>query len=268
MEELLKLLGFTTPLIYAGAAYGLFRWLDENASDEAKAALTRTMGFGGYKNEQVASALVEVFDRVYTHPLLRWPAFGRSLIFTIIVSAIWYFELPFRQYLLAQGNGGWLALGLSFNVFTDYLSLFVIRRLLMRSGTKPIIGLALGTVGAVAIVVAANLLRALAIAYVLCGRSVADCLRYPAPAMVLALMNSELKNPTFVWPALAVFVWLPLFALGILIVRLLTPTSWILGRAQWFLKEGKDHPLKAIGCVAAVVVFLGTVAGRAILSAV
>ena len=54
---------------------------------------------------------------------------------------------------------------------------------------------------------------------------------------------------------------------GILIVRLLTPLSWIVGRTQWFLKEGKEHPLKAIGYVAAVVVFLGTVAGRAVFSA-
>src|SRR5215469_16409660 len=77
MEELLKFLGFTTPLIYAGAAYGLFHWLDENASDEAKAALARTMLFKDYKNEQVASALVEVFDRIYTYPLLRRRAFFR-----------------------------------------------------------------------------------------------------------------------------------------------------------------------------------------------
>jgi hypothetical protein len=40
--------------------------------------------------------------------------------------------------------------------------------------------------------------------------------------------------------------------------------TWVVGRTQWFLKEGKEHPLKAIGYVAAVVVFLGTVAGRAV----
>ena len=64
-----------------------------------------------------------------------------------------------------------------------------------------------------------------------------------------------------VWalPALAVFVWLLLFALGILTARLLTALSWIVGRTQ-FLKEGKEHPLKAIGYVAAVAVFLGIVA--------
>jgi hypothetical protein len=71
MEELLKLLGFTTPFMYAAAAYGFFHWLDENASDEAKAALARTMTFKDYKSEQVASALVEVFDRINTYPLLR-----------------------------------------------------------------------------------------------------------------------------------------------------------------------------------------------------
>ena len=41
MEELLKLLGLTTPFIWA-AAYGLFHWLDENASDKAKALPART----------------------------------------------------------------------------------------------------------------------------------------------------------------------------------------------------------------------------------
>jgi len=45
MEEFLKYLGFTTPLIWATAAYGLFFWLDKEASDEAKAALARTMSF-------------------------------------------------------------------------------------------------------------------------------------------------------------------------------------------------------------------------------
>ena len=71
---------------------------------------------------------------------------------------------------------------------------------------------------------------------------------------------------SFGWPALAVFIWLPLFALGILIARLLTPLSLIVGRTQWFLKDGEEHPLKAIGYVAAVVVFLCAVAGRAVFS--
>ena len=38
MEELLKHLGYATPFMYAAAAYALFHWLDENASQTAVAA--------------------------------------------------------------------------------------------------------------------------------------------------------------------------------------------------------------------------------------
>jgi hypothetical protein len=259
MEELLKYLGFTTPLIYAGAAYGLFHWLDENASDEAKAALARTMRFKDYKNEQVASALVEVFDRIYTYPLLRWRAFFRSLLFTTVVSAIFIFEL-YRYGLYRRGWEDWekmLLIALFFNVLTDYLSLFVIRPLLIRSGTKPVIGLLLGTLTGAAIVLAGRVVLSVSLLFlgeILSSDEDVDV----ASSMIVG---------TTALPAVAVFGWLLLFALGILIARLLMPMSWIVGRTQWFLKEGKEHPLKAIGYVAAVVVFLGTVAGRAVFSA-
>jgi len=41
--------------------------------------------------------------------------------------------------LLSKGGGK------LFNAFLDYLSLFVIRPLLLRSGTRPVIGLVLAT---------------------------------------------------------------------------------------------------------------------------
>lgn len=276
MEELLKLLGFTTPLIYATAAYGFFHCLDDNASDEAMAALARTMSFKDYKREQIASALVEVFDRIYTHPLLRWRAFFRSLLLTTVVSAIFMFEVrPPGIGFKESTPGNWLiwhwkwlativdfAPLMLFNVLSDYLSLFVIRPSLARSGTKPVTSLVLGAVSGFAIVLAFNLLRSFFL-YVLFPFSEPD-----DPAMRDALWYAHWHFTwsfavQFAFPALAVFAWLPLFALGILIARLLTPLSWIVGRTQWFLKEGKEHPLKAIGWVAAVVVFVGTVAGRA-----
>jgi hypothetical protein len=270
MEELLKKLaehfGFVAPFGYAAAAYGLFHWLDENASDEAKAALARTMLFKDYKNEQVASALVEVFDRIYTYPLLHWRAFFRSLVFTTVVLAIYLLEFetapPWKWRAL-----DWTlwTMAFLFNILSDYLSLFVIRPLLVRSGTKPVIGLGLGAVSGAATVLVGNLLREVFIQpfvlhFVGAGHGLSFLVWLAAPIMFRAYM-------VFSWPALAVFIWLPLFALGILIVRLLTPLSLIVGRTQWFLKEGKEHPLKAIGYVAAVVVFLGTVVGRAVFSA-
>jgi hypothetical protein len=270
MEELAKQLGYSTaPFIYAGAAYGLFHWLDEKASDEAKAALARTMSLKDYKNEQIASALVEVFDRIYTYPLLRWRAFFRSLLFTTVVTAIFVFELRAVYGIYSKYEIYYrvvferLSLGLLFNAFTDYLSLFVIRPMLTRSGKRPVIFLALGAVSGAAIVLVANSLRKYALFPNIVEYDFGDT-RYTFIGSDFAYKVFE---PFYIWPALAVFTWLPLLALGILMVRLLTPLSWIVGRTQWFLKEGKEHPLKAIGYVAAVVVFLGTVVGRAVFSA-
>jgi hypothetical protein len=152
-------------------------------------------------------------------------------------------------------------MSLLFNVCTDYLSLFVIRPVLIRSGTKPVIGLALGAVSGAAIVYAANALRIPLLVLYVCtfihGQSLRVCILNIDWSVYIHVTPPA--RLIYAWPALAVFAWLPLFALGILIARLLTPLTWIVGRTQWFLKEGKEHPLKAIGYVAAVVVFLGTV---------
>ena len=49
LEKLLEHFGYAAPFMYAAAAYGFFHWLDENASDEAKASLARTMRFKDYR---------------------------------------------------------------------------------------------------------------------------------------------------------------------------------------------------------------------------
>lgn len=272
MEELLKKIaehsGYAAPFGYAVSVYGFFHWVDKELSDEAKAALARTMRFADYKNEQIASALVEVFDRIYAHPLLRWRAFFRSLLFTIVLSAIWAYEGALVAYLNDLLHSPDIALGgselqrrlgllsaLLFNVLTDYLSLFVIRPLLVRSGTKPVIGLILGTVTAVTILFGGRIFAGIVLAFI-----------DPRYGIDLYLTFAFAAG-RFFWAAVVVFIWLPLLALGILIVRLLTPLSLIVGGTQWLLKEGKDHPLKAIGYVAAIVVFLGTVAWQANFSA-
>ena len=267
MEELLGLLGFTTPLIYAGAAYGLFHWLDENASDEAKAELARTMSLKDYRDEQIASALVEVFDRIYTYPLLRWRALLRSLLFTTVVSVVWVYEVTFARHLLVDPKPSLFLIGLLGNFLTDYVCLLVIRPVLVRSGTKPVAGLTLGALVGATIVLSANALRVLVL-FFFDVLDVTDNVRRAIDIFMISSLDPRgFFHMLFMWPALAVFVWLPLFALGILTTRLLTPLSWIVGRAQWFLKEGKEHPLKAIGYVAAIVVFLATVAARAVFSA-
>jgi len=270
MGELLKLLGFTTPLMYAAAAYGLFHWLDENASDEAKAALTQTMRWKSYRSKQVASALVEVFDRIYTYPLFHLRAFLRSLIYTTVVSVIFLLLLAPQWVRDLYGYPEWIALTMEtwavaflINVFTDYLSLFAIRPLLLRSGTKPVMSLALcGLIGAV-IVLSANMVRWFFINWLFCFAVPFFCSDSTTKSAFEILKDHSLTDLSYALPAIVVFVWLPLFAFGIITARLLTPVSLIIEKTQWFLKGGKEHPLKAIGYVAAVVVFVSTVVGRA-----
>jgi hypothetical protein len=62
----------------------------------------------------------------------------------------------YRSFVAAQ-----YSIALSFNVFTDYLSLFVIRWLLSRTGTKAVVGLILAAISGSAIVLLANVLRAI-----------------------------------------------------------------------------------------------------------
>jgi hypothetical protein len=267
MEDLLKLLGFGTPLIYAGTAYAFFHWLDENASDEAKAALARTMRLKDYKNEQVASALVEVFDRIYTYPLLRWRAFTRSALLTLAISSIFFFETrnsAFGKILEQEAQAivvakGYLALFLV-NAISDYLSLFVIRPWLVRGGSRPASTLIIGTLLAALIVICGGIVARLFLAHALFSdiyHAVSSIPREDLPslddppnkdlwpkALLLkdALLDLQIGATI---PALAVLTWLPLFALGIGIFRLLTPLSWIVGRTQWFLtKRGEGASVK------------------------
>ena len=75
-------------------------------------------------------------------------------------------------------------------------------------------------------------------------------------------MSAEPVLPSLVLslPAMAVFLWLALFAFGILVVRVPAGLSWAVGKAQWVLKDGTEHGLKAVGYVAAIIVFAIAVA--------
>ena len=62
--------------------------------------------------------------------------------------------------------------------------------------------------------------------------------------------------------ALIVHLWLPMLALCIGIVKTLNWLRVAVGRTQWFFKTGNEHPLEALGYVAAGLVFIGVGAVR------
>lgn len=267
MDKLLEHLGYGTPFIYAAAAYWLFSWLDTNTSEEAKAALARTMKLKDMGPKEIASALAEVFDQIYTYPLLHWRALFRSLAFTTIVTMIWAYEMGGIRSWLVQWGFFSSTIGVTFltNAASDYASLFVIRRWLASSKIGPVVALVLATLSALVVVSVGTLIRLNGFVYVMdLG---AENLNFWPPIPNLLIPNQEKFILQQAIPALIVFAWMPLFAIGIVAARLLRPLAWVIGKAQWFLVDGKEHPLRAIGCTAAATVFSATVILQTILEA-
>jgi hypothetical protein len=281
MEEIGKLLdhlGYATPLLYAGAAYRLFAWLDENASDKAKAALATATKLRALPNEQVATALVEIFDRIYTSPLLHWRAALRSLLFTVVLTAIFVFEVRNSEVIRDIRTSAdesvdvkFYAVALVANAVSDYISLFIIRPWLARCGHRPVLAMLSGTFFATLVVALGVFVRLFVSTYLFSGPPISppdhplmhDSSDFrPADLESYIRYFSALVGLNFVAsvPAMAVFLWLPLFAVGLLVTRILSPFSWMVTKAQWGLKEGDQHPLRAVGCVIAVIVFAVSVA--------
>jgi hypothetical protein len=278
MEKLFELLGLAKPFAYAFAAYRLFAWLDENASDNAKAALASATRLRALPNEQVAKALVEVFDRIYTSPLLHWRAALRSLLFTVILTAIFVFEVSgsevirdFRTSTDQNVDVKFYVVALVANAMSDYLSLFIIRPWLARCGHRPVLAMLSGAFFAILVVVLGVIVRLFVSTYLFAGPPIAppdhplahDSSDFrPADLESYARYGGAVIGLNFFAsiPAMAVFLWLPLFAVGLLVIRILTPFSWMVAKAQWGLKGGDQHPLKAVGCVIGVIVFAASLA--------
>ena len=257
LDDVLRLLGFSTPLIYGAATYGLFHWLDEKASDEGKAALSEALRIKDYDSKRLALALVEVFDKLYTHPLLRWRAFLRSVAFTLIVFVAFLYEYGVLSRVVYRASSRpIMASILAVNVMSDYCSLFVIRKWLILCGSRPFVALLGGSLIGGLIVMAGTFARG-ALGFVAAGWQLG------ALALLTTVGPQELARVFFTSltidysiPAAVVFAWLPLFALGIFVLRLAKPTTAAVGKVQWFLKDGKQHPLEAVGYIAGIAVFL------------
>lgn len=261
MDELFKLVGLGTPFLYAGGTYAFFHWLDVNASDEAKAALSRLLSFKEYDRINVSSAVVQAFDRVYTHPLGTLRAFLRSAIITTLISAVVSYEL---WYLFTtEGAVKWMfehkalyvvimSLMLAVTCITDYLFLFIIRRWLVVFSRRPIVSLLASSLIFILVFQVASFSREIITRLVL----ISDL---PGPETFGVLVLSDLY---FYFSGVVVFAWMPIMGLSLLVIRLFNLLIPAVSKVQWFLKDGKDHPLIAVGYVAAAIVFLFAVGLR------
>lgn len=263
-DELGKLVpALTTPLMYAAMVFGFFHWLDMKTSGSAKTAISswiNSIHIDKAKGSQVA---VEVFDRIYTVPLWGWRAVLRSIFFTTIMtlivvpqvySGMWWLWRVVPSDITTEWTVRIIA-----NYTADYAALYVIRRWLMLGGRHPLIASFSGPL--------------IGLVIILLLYTVTDVVRFSLQTQsfhpiyllqgawnwILFLGNVHIGSTFALFAsALAVHIWLPLFATGVILAQGLNAFLRASGWMQWFLKRGKDHPLDAIGTVAAVVVFVIT----------
>src|SRR6266436_2462612 len=96
MELLNQTLG--SPWVYAALIYVSFRFLDGQVSSEAQLAISSILQRKEFDHKAAGTAIVELFDRIYTSRLLSRRAFIRSAFFTLVASAIFLYETYPRDH--------------------------------------------------------------------------------------------------------------------------------------------------------------------------
>jgi hypothetical protein len=267
-ESLFDLFGLKVPFVLAAATYGVFFWLDSNASDEATQVISLWLRGRSQHRPDLGNLIINAFDRIYTSPLLRFRAFRRSAtISSIIWLIVVYFAPSFKRFITdwnsllvslvsPESLGIWvimseLIMAMLITVWSDYFSLLFVRRYLSLARIYPIKASIMSPMVGLLLVVL-NFIFFLSVTEIIISL-------FDQPKSISAdlLIISRIIPPlaTVMAPALIVHLWLPLFALSSLAVKMVFLIFRAVEWAQWFLKQGDAHPFKAIGVLATIIVF-------------
>jgi hypothetical protein len=214
--------------------------LDKQASGQAKKAISEWIQPKEYDKAAVGDAILELFDRIYTRPLLGWRAAMRSIILTLIISAVFLYESSEWLVFLPLGM---LAGMVSINAISDYISLFIVRRLLVVGRSKPFRAALLGpALGMVIVAILIVLYPTAIVIYITKG--------YLSFIEIGFIILPPLMFVGYIFlaiGALVVHLWLPLLALCIGTLKVINYLRIAIGWTQWFIKQGRQHPLDAVG---------------------
>jgi len=257
VTELVKLFpAFVTPVAYSALIYAFFNWLDKKASGPGKAALSAWVESAYYDRALVSNAIVEIFDKIYSKPLLGWRAILRSASLMLLLSCFLFYEFAPRDTLKDQMSNDLLGLisgalfYLLIGVVSNYISLFAVRLWLVYRAENPAVAFIGGFVIGIAIVS-------------LCWSMVAAALGPEESALeninlfwsAIAWVGPAQPHP-LILAGLAVHLWLIMILLCLGVVKLLCHTVKTISWMQWFTKHEKIHPLDAAGMVSAFIVFV------------
>lgn len=259
LEKALGLIGLSAPFVYAGGMYSLCLLLDRNASLAAKKALSQWLQAERYTGGHVSNLALQIFDRIFSAPLLSIHAFMRSAalslaVMTIVIYSL--FPMIFYFYVDVPEIRPLWSYHVLKNIFCDYCSLFIIRRWLIVAGSRPVFAMITGPFfGAAAVYVIYIVLDVTRFSLLISGEFhliyfVQGTLQY------LRQFQQHTANSVFTTAAFAVHGWLLLFGIGMAAAKLInsfrSATSW----AQWFLKNGRQHPFRAVGLTSSCLVFV------------
>jgi hypothetical protein len=265
LAEAVKAAGLGTPYLFAVGTYFLFHWLDRNASLQATRAISAWFKGEPYRRLDVGLAILAAFDRLYGSPLFSIRAFSRSAVLSTMV---WIgfalygarsFHLEASAYLFATA----FLIFLGAAIVSDYISLFIVRRCLIFYSGHPFLSLFAAALAGILVIIVTYVigLELLLFVVAIYQHQTAIFLKAVVPAIFLVGQNPRFD--VVMLPALAVHLWLPLTAIAGVGARLLYPMFRAIAWAQWFLKQGNRHPLRAVGMIASVLVFVGAAIGRA-----
>jgi hypothetical protein len=148
LQKLAEWTGLGAAFTVAASVYYFFHLADSRASREAKEAILNWMKPLPYDAKAVSLAILEIFDRLYSYPLLSWRAFRRSAVFSIaaffVISIIFWIKHrpPLADVPLVIAIA--IAIISVIFVVVDYLSLFLVRKLLVLSSGRPWLAISSG----------------------------------------------------------------------------------------------------------------------------
>ena len=269
MNQVLKLLGFWPPVVYAVVTYTLFWLLERNAAPHARKALSNWLAGPKYNKENVVSLIIYAFDRIYTPHLFSLKAFFISASISTAATLLIAYQLyplvwTVTIHIPEMRNQTFSQLGA--NILADYLSLFFIRRWLLLAGYKPLMALTTAPIIGAVIVAIVYLIRDI-------GGFSLQTWTFRFSYFIDDFYNwvRFISNAGVRWalllPAFVVHLWLPLFAIGVVVAQALNSFKSAAQFSQWFFLKGQAHPFRSVGAVAALVTLIVVGIGMSISNA-
>jgi hypothetical protein len=130
MDKVLATIGLGIPAYLAVASFSFFRWLDRNASAQAKRALAQWLQGRPYKKIDLDQSILRAFDLLYAPPLRSLRTILRSAtISSIVWLSVWliFFFYPRPDLrILEHIDIGFLTINgihLASVIISDYLTI-------------------------------------------------------------------------------------------------------------------------------------------------